>query len=92
MYFFFRWMYFSFCLDTKRKDTKRKKSSDDAPGLLRTDFSLSGRKRLRSSPTGADGVLSFWYLFLSDKRKKKYIYEKYTIKHLKTYTFYYIIV
>lgn len=38
-------------------------------------------------------VLSFWYLFLSDKRKKKYIYEKYIKLNIKkTYTFYYIIV
>ena len=32
-------------------------------------------------------------LFLSDKRKKKYIYEKYIKLNIKkTYTFYYIIV
>ena len=34
-------------------------------------FSL---KQFRSSPAGTAGVLSFWYLFLSGKRKKKYIY------------------
>ena len=32
-------------------------------------FSL---KEFRSSPAGTAGALSFWYLFLSGKRKKKY--------------------
>ena len=43
------YVYFSFCLATKRKDTKRKKSSAEAPGLLRAAFSLKGRNSLRSN-------------------------------------------
>ena len=39
-------MYFSFCLNTKRKDTKRKKSSAESSGLLRFDTAwLSGIDR-----------------------------------------------
>ena len=43
-------VYFSFCLDTKRKDTKIKMSSAESPGLLlcsvaaREVFLLNGRK------------------------------------------------
>ena len=39
----------------------------------RSEFAPFSLNRLRSRQNGADGVLSFWYLFLSYKRKKKYI-------------------
>ena len=50
LYFSSCLLYFSFCLDTKRKDTKRKKSSAESPGLLfcsvaaREAFLLNGKK------------------------------------------------
>ena len=37
----------------------------------RSEFLPFRQEAGRSSPTGTAGVLSFWHLFLSDKRKKK---------------------
>ena len=38
----------------------------------RSEFLSFRLKVVWSSPGSADGALSFWYLFLSGKRKKKY--------------------
>ena len=45
----------------------------------RSEFLPFRTEGIRSSPGSADGVLSFWYLFLSDKRKKKYMKAEYNL-------------